>query len=87
MALLTLDNGIQVMLRRSDVPPDVQAYIKYRADREVENLRKMMKQEGFQPDLAPPATQPSPPPTQAGGAAGVPGAGGPGAAGGGKPKP
>ena len=64
---MTLENGIQVMLRRSEVPPDVQAYLRHRADREVENLRKMMKQEGFVPDpgtlvapSGPPAT-PTPP--------------------------
>jgi len=63
VALMTLDNGMQVMLRRSEIPPDVEAYLKHRTEKEVENLRRMMKQEGFEPDAAP-ATQPSAPATQ-----------------------
>ncbi len=64
VALLTLDNGMQVMLRRSEIPPDVQAYLKHRTDKEVENLRQLMKQEGFHPDTGAPATQPAAPATQ-----------------------
>ena len=61
VAMMTLENGMQVLLRRSELPPDVQAYLKHRADREVENIRKAMKAEGF---VAPesttaPATRPS----------------------------
>jgi hypothetical protein len=63
VALMTLDNGMQVMLRRSDIPDDVQAYLKHRTEKEVENLRRMMKKEGFQADTAP-ATQPAGPATQ-----------------------
>ena len=59
VAMMTLDNGMQVMLRRSELPADVQAYLKHRTEKEVENLRRMMKQEGFQPDTAAPATQPT----------------------------
>ncbi len=35
---------------RSEIPPDVQAYLKHRADRELDNIRKMMKAEGFHPE-------------------------------------
>ncbi len=58
--MMTLDNGMQIMLRRSEIPPNVQAYLRHRTEKEVENLRRMMKQEGFQPDTAVPATQSAP---------------------------
>jgi hypothetical protein len=66
VAMMTLDNGMQVMLRRSELPADVQAYLKHRTEKEVENLRRMMKQEGFKADTAAPATQPSTQPVSAG---------------------
>jgi hypothetical protein len=54
-ALIQLDNGVQVPVRESDVPPDVREYLKFRMTKQWDKLREMMKEEGFKP--APPATQ------------------------------
>jgi hypothetical protein len=51
-----LENGMEVMIRESQVPPDMQEYIRLRTKRELEKLRQMMKDEGFKPSA--PATQP-----------------------------
>jgi hypothetical protein len=51
-----LDNGMSVMIRESQVPPDMQEYIRLRTRRELDKVRQMMKDEGFKPSA--PATQP-----------------------------
>lgn len=59
LGMIQLDNGVQVMLRRSQLPPDVQEYIDFRKNKAIDNLRQMMKDEGFQPATKPAATQPA----------------------------
>ena len=62
IALLTLDNGMQVVLRESQVPPDMREYIKHKTEQQLEKVRQMMKEEGFKPTSQPatrPATKPS----------------------------
>jgi hypothetical protein len=54
VGLLTLDNGMQVVVRESQVPPDVRDYIKHKTDQQIEKIRQKMKEEGFVP-----ATQPT----------------------------
>jgi hypothetical protein len=64
VGLIQLDNGMQVMLRRSQLPPDIQEYIDHRKAKAIANLREMMKEEGFKPTTQPttaatrPAAQP-----------------------------
>ena len=58
VGMIQLDNGIQVMIRRSRLPPDVAEYIDYRKNKAIANLREMMKEEGFQPTTQP--GQPAP---------------------------
>jgi hypothetical protein len=60
VGMIQLDNGVQVMLRRSQLPADVQEYIDYRKNKAIANLRQMMQEEGFKP-----TTQPSSQPTAA----------------------
>jgi hypothetical protein len=63
VGLLTLDNGMQVVVRESQLPPDLREYIRYRQQKAIDNLREMMIEEGFTPTTQPasqPADQPSP---------------------------
>jgi hypothetical protein len=53
VGMIQLNNGVQVMLRRSQLPPDVQEYIDYRKNKAIANLREMMKDEGFKPTTQP----------------------------------
>lgn len=59
VAIMTLpDSGMQVMIRASEISDDLRQYITHRRAKEVEKLREMMKEEGFQPTTQPsPATQ------------------------------
>src|SRR5205823_2322310 len=58
IGLVTLDNGIQVVLRESQVSPDMREYLKSKTDKQLEKVREMMKEEGFKPSTQP-ATQPT----------------------------
>jgi hypothetical protein len=60
VALMTLDNGVQVIIRESQVPPDMREYLKHKTDQQLANIRKMMEEEGFKPTTKPAsaATQP-----------------------------
>ncbi len=60
VGLLMLDNGMQVVVRESQVPPDVREYIKVKTDQQLAKIRQMMKEEGFKP-----ATRPAVVPTTA----------------------
>jgi hypothetical protein len=53
VGMIQLDNGVQVMLRRSQLPADVQEYIDYRKNKAIANLRQMMQEEGFKPTTQP----------------------------------
>ena len=55
IGLLTLDNGIQVVLRESQVPADLREYVKHKTAQHFERMRQQMKDEGFKP-----TTQPAP---------------------------
>ena len=59
VAILTLDGGVQLLLRESQVPGDVREYLARKTQEEITRLRRRMKDEGFVP-----ATQPA---TQAAG--------------------
>jgi hypothetical protein len=60
VALLTLDNGLQVVVRESQVPADMREYIKHKTDQQLDKIRQMMTEEGFKPTTKPttaPATR------------------------------
>jgi hypothetical protein len=58
--LLTLDNGMQVIVPQSQVPEDLREYLKAKTAKKFEEMRQQMKEEGFKPPApAPPATQPT----------------------------
>ncbi|MGF1633925.1 MAG: hypothetical protein ACFCVE_08770 [Phycisphaerae bacterium] len=58
IALLQFEDGTQILLPESRVPPDVRAYLDSRVDRTIEGLRRQMEAEGFEPTApATPATQ------------------------------
>lgn len=57
LGTMTLDNGMQVYIRQSDVPPDMAEYLQSRRQRELNKIRDMMREEGFKPTTRP-ATQP-----------------------------
>ncbi len=62
VGLITLDNGMQVVVRESQVPPDMREYLKHKTDQQLAKIRQMMKEEGFKPSTRPataPATQKS----------------------------
>jgi hypothetical protein len=58
VVMLELDGGVQILLRESEIPGDVQAYIVHKKAEEVQRLRRRMKDEGFAPATQP-ATQPA----------------------------
>ena len=61
---MQLDNGATVVVRTSQVSPDVRAYLKSRVDKQLEALREAARKEGFVPPPAtPPTTQPATAPT------------------------
>ena len=57
VGMIQLDNGMQVMIRKSTLPPDVLEYIEHRKNKAIQNIREMMKEEGFKPTAQPAATQ------------------------------
>ena len=66
VAQFTLDNGMIVFIRDSQVPADLKPYLRHRIQKGVDELRQMAKQEKFplapatQPTTPPPQTQPAP---------------------------
>ena len=61
VGLITLDNGMQVILRESQVPPDMREYIKHKTDQQLAKIRQMMKEENCKPSTQPAAAPPAPP--------------------------
>lgn len=57
-AILHLDNGMDILLKQSQIPDDLRAYLQYRTKKQLDALRTMMKEENFTP---PPATKPAAP--------------------------
>ncbi len=53
IALMPLDNGMQVMVRESQLPDDVKQYIRHKMTQEVGKVRQMMKEQGFEPVTRP----------------------------------
>ena len=55
IGLLTLDNGVQVILRESQVPADLREYVKHKTAQQFEKMRQQMRDEGFTPTTQPAA--------------------------------
>lgn len=52
--IMPLEDGLQVLVPESQVPPDVKQYLEMKTRKEIEKIRAKMKAEGFKP-----ATQPT----------------------------
>ena len=57
LGMIQLDNGMQILVPASQIPSDMQEYLRSRTKRELEKIRQMMKEENFKP--TPAATQPA----------------------------
>ncbi len=57
LAIVKLEDGMELLLPTSQVPEDVREYIKSKVDLTIARLRKQMEAEGFKPATQP-ATQP-----------------------------
>jgi hypothetical protein len=57
---VTLDNGMHVILRESQVPADLREYVKHKTSQHFEKLREQMKDEGFKPTTQPATTTTTP---------------------------
>lgn len=57
VAMIPTEGGMQVMLRDSELPPDVRAFLAHKKAEQVRKLRQQMKDEHFVPATQP-ATQP-----------------------------
>ena len=55
IGFIQLDIGIQVLVPTSQVPADLREYIRFKTERELNKIRKMMEEENFKP-----STQPKP---------------------------
>lgn len=54
---ILLDNGMQLWVRQSDIPPDMAEYLRSKTQKGLDGIREMMREDGFKP--APkPGTQP-----------------------------
>lgn len=56
MGLIQLDNGMQIVVPQSQIPSDMQEYLRSRTERELNKIRTMMKEEGFKPSTRPSTT-------------------------------
>jgi hypothetical protein len=62
IGMIQLDDNMQILVPTSQVPPDIQEYLRTRTKKQLEKIRQMMKEEGFKP--TPPATQPATKPNE-----------------------
>jgi hypothetical protein len=53
VGLLTLDNGMQLIVRGSELTQEMREYLQSRKNRWVEKTSEMMKEEGFKPSTRP----------------------------------
>jgi len=60
IAVMQLDNGVQVFLRERETPADIREYVEFKTQQEMGRLRKMMIDENFHPTTEP-TTQPADP--------------------------
>lgn len=53
VGIITLDNGMQIIVKESQVPEDMRQYLRMRTQRELDKIRQMMDEEGFNPTTQP----------------------------------
>lgn len=53
IGIITLDNGLQVMVNENQVSPELRQYIEHKTAQELNRLRVMMEEEGFVPTTQP----------------------------------
>jgi hypothetical protein len=53
IAVIQLDDGVQVFLRERETPPDIREYVEHKTQQEMARLRKMMTDENFHPTTEP----------------------------------
>jgi hypothetical protein len=53
IGMVQLDSGMQLLIPQSQVPPDVQEYLKAKMQRVVKKIRQMMSEENFKPTTQP----------------------------------
>jgi hypothetical protein len=53
VSMIPLDNGMTVLVPKSQIPPDMLEYIHQRTQRELDKVRQMMTEEGFKPTTRP----------------------------------
>ena len=58
IGIIQLDDGMQIFVPKSQVPEDIQEYLKSRTQRELDKIREMMKADHFEP-TSQPATKPT----------------------------
>jgi len=53
IGFVQLDIGMQVLVPVSQVPADLKEFIRYKTQKELQRMRKMMEEEGFKPSTQP----------------------------------
>ena len=56
IGFIQLDNGLQVLIPTSQVPPDILEYIRHKSQKQLDQIREMMIEEGFKPSTRPATT-------------------------------
>jgi hypothetical protein len=56
VALIPFDNGTQLILPQSQVPPDVREYLKFKSQQQIQHIRELMKRDNFKPTSQPTTT-------------------------------
>jgi hypothetical protein len=59
VAMVQTESGMQLMLRESELPADVKAFLAHKRGDMITLLRQRMKEEGFVPPATQPATEPA----------------------------
>jgi len=58
VGMVQVDSGMQLLIPQSQVPADMQEYLRMKMQRELKKIREMMQEEGFKP-TSQPATRPA----------------------------
>ena len=56
IGMIPLDNGLQIFIRESQVPPDMKEYLHLKTQKELQKIKQMMKEENFKPSTRPAPT-------------------------------
>jgi len=53
VGLIPLDNGMQIVVKESQIPPDMREYLKLKTQKQLQKIRQQMKEENFKPTTQP----------------------------------